>query len=409
MSPTAPARRTPSLWTLIVACGVIVGLTLGLRQATSLYMPHVTRALGTGVEPFSTAMAVANLIWGAVGIAAGAAADRYGAGRVAVAGICLMMLGYFLMQAASSAGDLMWSGVCIGVGAGSCGIGVMVGAIGRAAAPDDRTAAIAALGVAGGIGNFVIYPYTHLFIEVLGWKGSVLVMVATLGAALPLAFVIAAKDQRAIGQEKPQPFKAAAREAFGLRSYWLLIAGFFVCGFQVAFYAAHLPAYAASLGMAGWVAAAALTAVGAANIVGTYLAGRSTRHMQRRHALALIYLGRGAVFGGFLLLPMNDPTLVVLSALLGLFWLATVPLTSGLVATFFGATWLATLYAVVFFAHQAGAFLGVWMAGVLFDATGSYAAMWWISIALGLAAALAHWPIREEPVPRLRAQEASHA
>ena len=185
----SPERRTWPLWLIILAAGVIIGLTSGLRQVTGLYMPPVTRDLDIGLEPFSTAMAVANLLWGISGIAAGALADKYGAGRVTVLGIVLMMVGYYVMVIATGGGDLMWSGIAIGIGVGCCGMSVMVGVVGRAATPDKRTAAIATLGMANGIGNFIAFPYTHVLMESLGWKGSILAVIVTLAAFIPLALL----------------------------------------------------------------------------------------------------------------------------------------------------------------------------------------------------------------------------
>lgn len=393
------------LWAVIISAGIIVAMTIGLRQVVGLYLPPVTHSLGIGVAPFATSIAVANLLWGIVGIAAGAFADRYGAGRVVAVGIALMMLGYYFLYQATGGNDLLASGVAIGIGVGCCGIGVMIGVVGRAASPEQRTAAIATLGMASGIGNFIAFPYTHLLMEALGWKGSVLAVIATLGATLPLAWLLSGKPQTIANAPKPQALREAFSEAFRLPSYWLLIFGFFVCGFHVAFYSVHLPAFAETLGLPSWVAVAALTAVGIANIIGTYLSGQSAKYIEKRRGLSLIYFARCFVFLGLLFLPINAATLIILSSLLGLFWLATVPLTSGLVATFFGTTWLSMLFGFVLFAHQLGSFLGVWLAGVLFDATHSYDAMWWISIALGLFAAIVHWPIREQGVPRLAAEQ----
>ncbi len=390
------------LWLIVLAAGVIIGITSGLRQVTGLYMPPVTRDLNIGLEPFSKAMAVANLLWGASGIAAGALADKYGAGKVTVLGIVLMIVGYYVMVIASDGGDLMWSGVAIGIGVGCCGMSVMVGVVGRAATPDRRTAAIATLGMANGIGNFIAFPYTHVLMEGLGWKGSILAVMITLAAFIPLAIFVAGKPQTKPGGPRRQTLRESFAEAFVLPRYWLLISGFFVCGFHVAFYAVHLPAYAATLGLPSWVGVTALTAVGIANIAGTYLSGQSAKFIPMRYGLSTIYLARCFVFLGLLYLPMNAFTLIGLSTLLGFFWLATVPLTSGLVAVFFGTTWLSMLFGFVLFSHQVGSFVGVWLAGVLFDATQSYDTMWWISIVVGLFAALVHLPIREEGVPRVQ-------
>ncbi|MGD9803177.1 MAG: MFS transporter [Hyphomicrobiaceae bacterium] len=393
------------LWGIIAASGLIVGTTGGLRQVVGLYMPPVSASLGIGLEPFSTSMAVANLLWGIGGVVAGAIADRVGAGRVTLAGLIFIIVGYYILYAAQSPSDLMWSGVSLGFGVGACGLTVLVGVVGRAAPPSRRTAAIAALGIANGIGNFVAFPFTHLLMETMGWRGSILAVIATLLLLLPCVWLVSGKPSTS-SDVKPQSLRSAFNEAFRLPSYWLLVVGYSVCGFHVAFYAVHLPAYVATLGLPSWVAVWALTAVGIANIIGiigTYIAGQSARYIEKRVALTIIYLVRCFVFLGLLYLPPSGITIIALSTLLGFFWLATIPLTSGLVATFFGTAWLSMLFGFVLLSHQFGSFCGVWLAGVLFDLTKSYDAMWWISIGLSLCAAILHWPIREQPVPRLAA------
>jgi predicted MFS family arabinose efflux permease len=398
----APAPRVARpIWVVVLSAGLIVGIAMGLRQVMGLYLPPMTKELGIGREPFSTAMAVANLVWGLVAVFAGMVADRYGAGRVVVTGALATMIGVYLMFAAQSGADLLISGVLLGIGVAGTGITSLVGAVGRAAPPEHRTAAIAALGMAGGIGGFVAFPYTHLLIEFLGWKTSLLVLVATTAVMLPLALPLSGKPVTNGGLEKPQTLGEAFKEALTHPSYLLLTAGFFVCGFHVAFYSVHLPAFVADMGLDASVAVIALTMVGLGNLAGTYLAGQSGRFIEKRRGLSLIYFGRCFVFLGLLYLPMTPVTVIALSTLLGLFWLSTVPLTSSLVAVFFGTTWMSMLFGVVFLSHQLGSFAGLWMAGYLYDLTGSYNAMWWVSIALGLFAGLINWPIQERPVPRL--------
>jgi predicted MFS family arabinose efflux permease len=381
--------------------GVILVVTTGFRQVSGLYMIPVTECLGTGLEPFARSMALVSLVWGISGIFASAIADRFGAGRVLFAGIALMMFGYFLLYAVSTVSDLTWSGIFIGLGVGVCGQSVMVGLIGRAAMPEQRSSALASISIANAIGNFVALPYTQFFIETLGWQGSLLVVVSTLACLLPIALLI--RDAPlAAATSKPQSIRDALEEAIRWPSYWLLIAGFFVCGFHVGFYAVHLPAYVTSLGMDSRIGVIALTMVGIANVAGAWLAGRSASYFQQRRVLSFIYLARSIIFLGLIFLPKSPAVIILVSALLGLFWLATMPLTSGLVATFFGTTWLALLFSFVGFAHQLGGFVGVWLAGVLFDATKSYDVMWWLAAALSLVAALLHWPIRERGIPGLQ-------
>jgi predicted MFS family arabinose efflux permease len=310
------------------------------------------------------------------------------------------------MFAAQSPFDLMVSGVLFGIGVSGTGITALVGAAGRAAPPEKRTAAIAALGMAGGIGGFVAFPYTHLLMDLAGWQTSLLLLAVTMVAVLPFAWTLRGTPSTS-SLVADQTLGGAFREAFTHRSYLLLVVGFFVCGFHVAFYGIHLPKFVADAGLEAWVGVWALAAVGFANLVGTFLAGQSARYVEKRWGLSFIYFGRCFVFLGLLFLPINGFTVIALSAVLGLLWLATVPLTSGLVATFFGTRWMSMLFGVVFLSHQVGSFTGLWLAGVLYDATRSYETMWWISIALGLFAAAVHLPIEERPVPRLAAAGAA--
>lgn len=402
---SAPGRSKP-LWMVILAAGLIVGLAMGLRQVMGLYLAPMTSELKIGREPFSLAMAIANLVWGVAAVPLGAISDRFGAGRVLVGGAIATMAGLWLMYSATSGTDLILSGVLMGIGIGGTGITALVGAVGRAAPPEKRPQALATLGMAAGIGSFVAFPYTHLFMELLGWQQSLLVIIATLGLIVPLAGVLAGRPAGAPAGTQQQSLTEAFTEAFTLPSFWLLVLGFFVCGFHVAFYAVHLPAFVVDKGLPGTVAVAALTAVGISNIIGTYLAGQSSKFMEKRIGLSVIYFMRSFAFLGLLFLPINAATVIAISALLGLFWLSTVPLTSALVATFFGARWMSMLFGFVFLSHQLGSFSGLWLAGVLYDRTGSYDTMWWISIGLAIFAALIHIPIRERSVARLAAQPA---
>jgi predicted MFS family arabinose efflux permease len=255
----------------------------------------------------------------------------------------------------------------------------------------------------------VAFPYTHLLMEFYGWQASLLMLLATTALVLPLAWTLAGKPNAGSGMVDTQSLGGAFVEAFTHPSYLLLTIGFFVCGFHVAFYSVHLPGFVADHGLDASVGVIALTMVGLANLVGTYIAGQSGRFIEKRRGLSLIYFGRCFVFLGLLFLPITPAVVIGLSILLGLLWLSTVPLTSGLVAVFFGTRWMTMLFGVVFLSHQLGSFSGLWLAGYLYDATKSYDMMWWVSIALGLFAAAIHWPIKERPVARLELLEAKPA
>jgi MFS family permease len=399
--------RTRPAWVIVMAACLITGLAMSLRQVLGLYLRPVTMDLGIGREPFSNAMALANLVWGFGAILFGYLSDKYGAGRTAAVGVLCSMAGFYSISRASGGGDLLVAGVLLGIGSSGSGVTALVGAVGRAVPPEQRTAAIASLGMATGIATFLAYPYVHVLIESFGWKSSLLIVAGTVALTLPLTLILPGRPAALVSTMRAQTMTEAFREAFATPSFWLLTFGFFVCGFHVAFYSVHLPAFVQDQGLGAWVGVWALMAVGIANIIGTWLAGQSGRYFQKRTVLSTIYFARAALFLGLLVLPITPVTVIAISALLGLFWLSTIPLTSGMVATFFGTSWMSMLFGFVFLSHQLGSFLGLMLAGRFYDATHSYAAMWWISAGLGLVSGVLNLPIKERPVPRLLAAAAA--
>jgi predicted MFS family arabinose efflux permease len=404
--PNPAALHTRPLWVIVLAAATAAGIGMGLRQVMGLYLKPVSSGLGVGRETFALAIAIANIVWGMAAPFTGAVSDKYGAGRIVVMGAVMTALGLVVMRYATADWHLFVSGICMGLGVAGSGVNALVGAVARHAPPERRAAAVAALGMGSGAGILIALPYTHVLIDALGWQTSLLVLAATASLLFPLAWIVSGRPQPSSHAGPKQSLGEALREAFGYRSFWLLNAGFFVCGFHVVFYGVHLPAYVADRGMPDRVAVTALVLVGLGNLVGTYLAGQWGKVHSKRLGLSLIYLGRAFVFLGFLYLPITETTILALSGLLGLLWLSTVPLTSTLVATFFGPAWMTMLYGIVFFSHQIGSFLGVWLGGVVFDRTHSYDTMWWISVLLGVFAALVHLPIRESQVPRPAAKAA---
>lgn len=393
------ADRLSPLWLVVLAAAAVAAISMGLRQVVGLYMVPVTEGIGVGRSAFGLAIAVANIVWGLTAPVAGAVADKYGTGRIVLFGAATTVSGLLLLYAATSEVQLILSGVLLGLGVAGSGTGAMVGAVGRRAPPERRTQAIAAVGIGGGFGMLIALPYTHLLMEALGWQGSLVVLAVTAALMLPLALPLAGRP--AAGPHDAQRLGEALREAARHPSFWLLNAGFFVCGFHIVFYATHLPAFVADQGLGPEVGVLGLALIGVGNLLGTWLAGEWGRYWPQRYGLSLIYGLRAAMFVGFLALPITMTTVAALSFLFGMLWLSTVPLTSGLVATFFGTRWMTMLYGIVFLSHQAGAFLGAWLGGVIFDRLQSYDAMWWISIALGVLAALINVPIVEKPVARL--------
>ena len=398
------------LWITILAAGTVVGLAMGVRNIMGLYMPPVTQSLGIGRETFGLAMAIANIVWGIGAPFAGAISDKFGAGRVIVGGALTTMTGLYLMYAASSGTELLISGLLLGLGISGTGVTTLLGTIGQKAPVEKRMMAMSAVSIGSGLGILCALPYAHLLIEHTGWRDSLLVLAATTAIMFPLAWILSGKAAAPTANApKAQTLREALREAFALPSFWLLTAGYFVCGFHVTFYSVHLPAFVVDQGMPRSVATVALMAVGVCNIIGTAIFSRLSGSIGKRGSLSMIYLLRAFVFLGFLYLPMTPVTVVTLSCLIGLLWLTTVPLTTGLVATFFGTTWLAMLGGIVFFSHQVGSFLGVWAAGWIYDVTKSYDMVWWISVGLGLFAALIHLPIKEQSVARLTPMQPSPA
>ena len=404
MSTSEPKSSLP-LWALILVVGIIVGVSMGRNQSMGLYLPPMTSALAIGREPFALSMALVQLLMGVGAPFSGALIDKYGAGRIIVVCVLAAMAGLYMMYAARSGTDLLMSGALLGIGVSGTGVTSLVGTIGRMAPPEKRLSAIASVGMAAGIGSFVALPVMHFLIEAVGWQASLLWLIAVTALLIPLAWPIRGRPAMSVGPIRTQTIGESLSEAFRHPSFWLLTAGFFVCGFHVAFIMVHLPAFAIDQGLPGWVGPFALSVVGIANIIGTYVAGQSGRFIEKRRGLSLIYFGRAIIFLGFLFLPITPATVITLCGLLGLLWLSTIPLTSGLVATFFGTTWMSMLFGIVFLSHQIGSFVGVWLAGRLFDATGSYSAMWWMSVALGVVAAALNWPIQEKPVTRLATSE----
>jgi predicted MFS family arabinose efflux permease len=387
---------------VILCGGAILGLGIGVRQSFGLYLTPISRDLGLGREVFALAIGLVNLLWGVFAPLAGAIADKFGSGRVVVAGAVFYCVGLETIAASSGETGLILAGTLVGIGMSGLGFTVVLGAVGRAAPPERRSTALGLASMGGSIGQFVSLPYAHTLIENLGWVTSLTVLTVTAAIMAPLAWGLAGKPVAAQASDQ-QTLREALGEALTHRGFLLLTAGFFVCGFHIFFVATHLPSYLSDQGFGAATGTAALTLIGLANIIGTVAAGRIGEIVEKRVALSIYYLLRSLLFLAFILVPLTETSALVFAFSLGLLWLGTVPLTSGLVATLFGPRYMSMLFGIVFLSHQIGGFLGAWLGGLLFDSFGSYAAMWWISIALGVLAAMLHWPIKEKPVERLLA------
>lgn len=384
---------------LILAAGcVVIFLAFGIRSGFGLFLQPVSDTFGWGREVFAFAIALQNLMWGVTQPIAGGIADRYGSGRVIAAGGALYLLGLVLMSQVASPSLLHLSaGVLIGIALSGTAFAVVLAAIARAAPESRRSWALGIGTAAGSFGQFTLAPLGQGFLSAYGWETALLLLALTSVAMVPLARALRG---RAGAPALPQSPREAIAEASRNRSYWFLVGGFFVCGFHVAFIATHLPAYLTDAGLSAGTGAWAIGLIGFFNIIGSYSAGVLGDKLPKKFLLSGIYLARAAVILLYISFPPSTAGTLLFAAAMGVLWLSTVPLTSGIVGQVFGPQYLGMLFGFVFFSHQVGSFLGVWLGGLLFDASGSYMAVWWGSVALGVLSALVHLPIREAPLAR---------
>jgi MFS family permease len=390
--------------TQVLACGaLIVTLSMGIRHGFGLWLQPITQAQGWDRGTFSFALAIQNLAWGVIGIFAGMLADRFGAFRVIVAGALLFALGLAGMALATS--PLVFAltaGVLIGAAQAGTTYSVIYGVIGRQIDPAKRSWAMGVAAAAGSFGQFLMVPVENFLISSLGWQQALLALGLIILLAIPLAFGLREPGFAAgsVRVQREQTILHALVEALRYPSFQLLMAGYFVCGFQVIFIGVHMPSYLKDKGLSPQVASYALALIGLFNVFGTYIAGTLGQKIARRKILASIYLGRSLVITVFLLVPISPWSVYLFAAAMGLLWLSTIPPTNATIAQIFGIAHLSMLGGFVFFSHQIGSFLGVWLGGVLYDRTGSYDIVWYISIALGVFAALVNLPVREAPIAR---------
>lgn len=385
--------------TMVVAGGLVMGLALGVRHAQGIFLVPVTLEQGWSRETFGFAIAVQNLMWGLAQPFTGMIADRFGARRVIAAGLALYGVGLFAMaNAASPMAFTLSAGVCIGIALSATSFGVVYGALSRLMPPARRNWALGLAGAVGGLGQFFLVPTAQGLIDSLGWAGALLALALLCALLLPCAWPL--DDQPGQAGMHEQSLRAALAEAFRHRGFWLLNLGFLACGFQLAFIAAHLPAYLQDKGLPASTAVAGLAVIALSNVVGTYLCGLLGGLFRRKYLLCGIYLLRSAAMALFVLQPLSSGSLYLFCAVMGLVWLGTVPLTNGLVAQVFGLRYLTTLFGFVFFGHQLGAFFGVWLGGYVFDVTRSYDLIWGVGIALGVMAAALHYPINDREILR---------
>jgi MFS family permease len=393
--------RTPAF---VVGCGCLIALlSFGPRSALGQFLTPLSLSGNWGRDVFSLAVAIQNLLWGVGQPFAGAVADRFGAIRVLCMGAILYALGLVLMAHSTTPAMLQLSaGVLIGFGLSGCSFNLVIGALGKLVPENWRSFAFGAGTAAGSFGQFLFSPLARALIDWLDWQTALVIFAAMMLLILPLSLALAtpSADSSPLAGAPRQSLHQALSEAFGHRSYVLLVLGFFTCGFQLAFITVHLPTYLLDRGLSADVGAWTVGVIGLFNIVGSLSSGWLGDRMPKRFILSFIYFGRALAVVAFITLPASPTAAIVFGAVTGLLWLSTVPPTSGLVALMFGTRWLAMLFGFAFFSHQVGGFLGVWLGGLLFEQTGSYTVVWWLSVFFGVASALINLPIVEKPVRR---------
>jgi MFS family permease len=401
--PQAAPSRHYALW-LIIACGcLIAAINFGPRSAMGFFQLPMLAEKGWDRTTFALAMAIQNLLWGLGQPIFGALADRYGSWRVLTLSAVLYAAGLIMMAMAETPTMLYFGGgVLVGLGVAAGSFSIVLAAFARNTPPEKRSIVFGIGTAAGSAGMFLFAPISQGLISALGWSDA-LVWLGILMLIVPVLAIPLSGNSKSgtVSQiEFDQSMGAALREAFAHKSYLLLVSGFFVCGFQVAFITAHFPAYIGDLGIAPTYAVLAIAFIGFFNIIGSLASGFIGQSYSKPMLLVWIYVARSIAITAFLLLPQTPTSVIVFSIVIGLLWLSTVAPTNGLVAVMFGTKYLGMLGGVVFLSHQVGSFIGVWLGGYLYDAFGTYDPVWWLGVALGLFAAIVHWPIREAPVAR---------
>lgn len=387
----------------LVLGGTIAALSFGIRSGFGLYLGPISLEFGYGREVFALSLAIQNLIWGLTQPFAGAFADRYGPYRAIALGAVFYAGGTMLLSYSSSPEMFhLSSGVLVGIGLAGTSHGIIFSAVSQLFPAERRSWALGITGAAGSLGQFLVVPAGQQLMEAVGWSSSALILGFVSLLIIPMGLVfLKAKPAQSTDSRPDQTIGEALRGAFAHPSFWLLCAGFFVCGFHVAYIAIHLPSFVVDMGFSAQTGAWALGVVGLANVIGSYSAGVLGGKYPKKYLLSSLYFARAAIMAGFVLLPPSEILVYVFAATMGLVWLSTVPLTGGLVADIYGPRYMSTLFGIVFLCHQLGGFTGAWLGGYMFDTTGSYEVVWWISVGLGIFSGMVHWPIRPLPETRM--------
>ena len=393
MIPSSLRQR----WLVIMLAGAtMVSATLGIRQVFGLFLQPISMELGAGFQLFSLAIAIQNLVWGLSSPVFGAAADRYGPWRVAAMGALLYGGGLFLMASFVTDAGIFIGQILIGLGLGSAGISIAIGAVARAAPPEKRSLAMGLVTSFGSFGQFALVPVTQILMVQGGWQFALLMLSVIMASMVAVAMGLRTPAGSARPIEGPiLTIGATLQQAVSSRDYILLTVGFFVCGLQLVFITTHLPTYLHDAGLSPDISSWALALIGLFNIIGAFVCGWLGGVVSKKKSLATVYLLRGITIAAFILIPPTPVTALLFGACMGLLWLGTIPLTSGLIVVFFGPRYLSMLYGLVFLSHQIGSFVGAWLGGIWYDWFGNYEAMWWLNAAAGLFAFAVNWAIRE--------------
>ena len=392
---------------VIVGGSVLLLISFGIRHSMGLYLLPISNYLNTGRELFGFAAALQVLMVGVGSPIFGALSDKYGSGRASLLGITFVILGLVWMSYVNSSFDIIGSQALFGLGSAGCGTAVVMGAVGKSVKAESRTLSLGIVMAAGSLGQFIMVPFIGYLIKFIGWSQSLIYLSFIAAIMFIFSFALNFSGKSELSKKgTSQTLKEALREAFQSKSFNLLTLGFFVCGFHVTFVAVHFPAFIEDQNLPFWVGGWALALIGLFNVIGTIYFGYLGDHFSKKNLLALLYSLRGLLFLIFIFLPKTELTVLLFACILGILWLSTVPLTSGIITVVFGPFYMSMLYGIAFLSHQIGSFLGSWIGGRLFDYYGSYDSMWWICVILGFISAAMHMPIIEKPVSRLAKMEA---
>ncbi|MDG2187733.1 MAG: MFS transporter [Hyphomicrobiales bacterium] len=386
----------------MICAGLILAIAVGIRQSFGLFLEPVSTSLNLGRETFALSIGLVNLLWGALAPFTGALSDKYGLKKVVIFGTLTYALGILILSNADQGMSLIIGGVIVGMGLSGMGFTVILGAVGKFAPPEKRGTALGLTTMGGSIGMFLGIPVSGSLIQATGWSSAFFWLAIISLLIIPLVYGLVSKkintNENNTRIESDESLKEVLNQALNSRHFILLVCGFFICGFHVNFIVAHLPAYISDMSLPKDVSTTALALVGFANIFGVAIAGRLGDKFAKSDVLVVLYSLRAIVFIIYIITPISIASTLIFTFTLGLLWLGTVPLTSGLVATFFGPKYMSMLYGIVFFGHQLGGFFSAWIGGKIYDFTGNYDIMWWFSVLLGIFAAFLHYPIKDKEI-----------